>query len=91
MLISHSMDDIAEYCHRVAVMNNGELVMCDTVENVFLKSEQISTMGLDIPQITELFNTLAQDINGLPQPVLTVESAVEVLDNLINQTGGGSL
>ncbi|NLM76381.1 MAG: energy-coupling factor transporter ATPase [Clostridiaceae bacterium] len=91
VLISHSMDDIAEYCHRVAVMNNGELVMCDTVENVFLKSEQISTMGLDIPQITELFNTLAQDINGLPQPVLTVESAVEVLDNLINQTGGGSL
>ena len=35
VLISQSMDDIAEYCHRVAVMNNGELVMCDTVENVF--------------------------------------------------------
>ncbi|NMA66699.1 MAG: energy-coupling factor transporter ATPase [Clostridiaceae bacterium] len=91
VLISHSMDDIAQYCHRVAVMKNGELIMCDAVEKVFLKAEQISSIGLDIPQITELFNNLAQRINGLPLPVLTVDHAVEILEIIVKSAGGGRL
>jgi len=88
VLISHSMDDVAEYCHRVAVMNDGELVMCDTVENVFLQSDRISSIGLDIPQITEVFNCLAQETGGPALPVLTVDHAVEILEQFFDGTGG---
>jgi len=88
VLISHSMDDVAEYCDRAAVINHGELMMCDTVQKVFSKTEELKSYGLDIPQITKLFSRLNSEGYNFPLPILTVDDAVDAIEMTIKNSGG---
>ena len=58
IIASHSMEDVASFADRVMVFNKSKLVMFDTVKNVFSQSEQLTQIGLDIPQVTQLFKTV---------------------------------
>ena len=67
VMVSHSMDDIARVADRVAVMNKGRLVMCDTPENIFNRSDELVKMGLDVPQAVKLADALLKrgvDLGG---------------------------
>ncbi|MDD7414989.1 MAG: energy-coupling factor transporter ATPase [Eubacteriales bacterium] len=67
VMVSHSMDDIARVADRVAVMNKGRLVMCDTPENIFNRSDELVKMGLDVPQAVKLTDALLKrgvDLGG---------------------------
>ena len=67
VMVSHSMDDIARVADRVAVMNKGRLVMCDTPENIFNHSDELVKMGLDVPQAVKLADALLKrgvDLGG---------------------------
>ena len=55
ILISHSMEDIANWCDRIVVMKNGCVFMQGTVEEIFESAERLFDAGLDVPQITKLF------------------------------------
>ena len=55
LLISHSMEDIANWCDRIVVMKNGGVFMQGTVEEIFESAERLFDAGLDVPQITKLF------------------------------------
>ena len=55
ILISHSMEDIANWCDRIVVMKNGGVFMQGTVEEIFESAERLFDAGLDVPQITKLF------------------------------------
>ena len=55
ILISHSMEDIANWCDRIVVMKNGGVFMQGTVEELFESAERLFDAGLDVPQITKLF------------------------------------
>ncbi len=55
ILISHSMEDIANWCDRIVVMKNGGVFMQGTVEEIFKSAERLFDAGLDVPQITKLF------------------------------------
>lgn len=55
ILISHSMEDIANWCDRIVVMKNGGVFMPGTVEEIFESAERLFDAGLDVPQITKLF------------------------------------
>ena len=55
VLISHSMEDIANWCDRIVVMKNGGVFMQGTVEEIFESAERLFDAGLDVPQITKLF------------------------------------
>lgn len=54
ILVSHSMEDMATYCDRVVVMNRGEVFAMGTTEEVFCRAEELSAVGLDIPQISHV-------------------------------------
>lgn len=84
------MDDIASICHRVAVMDKGELSLCDTTRNVFSKIELLKSCGLGIPAITELFERIKAWGINIPYPVLTVEEAENIILRLLNVSGGNS-
>jgi energy-coupling factor transport system ATP-binding protein len=91
IIISHNMDDIAALCHRIAVMHNGELKMCDTAMNIFSRSDDLKSCGLDIPKVTELFQILRSEGYNIPSPVLTVREAGIILNRLlkpISEAGG---
>lgn len=66
IMVSHSMDDVAKYADRIAVLEKGALFCVDTPANVFSQPEQLLSMGLNIPQATRLAVQLRQ--SGLDVP-----------------------
>ena len=75
MIVSHSMDDVAEIASKVLVINNARVAMYGTVPEIYARSEELVSMGLDIPQVTKVFLGLKE--NGIPvrTDVYTVEQA----------------
>lgn len=78
MMISHSMNDVAKLTQRLLVMNGSRLAMDGTPDEVFARAEELVEMGLDIPEVTQVF--LALEKAGLNvTPVYTQEAAVSQL------------
>ena len=81
IMISHSMNDMARLADRLLVMNGSQLVMDAAPAEVFSRAEELVQMGLDIPEITNVFLHLRR--MGLEvEPVYTMEQAVQVLTAL---------
>lgn len=74
VMISHSMDDLAERAQRVAVLNEGRLLLLDSTENVFRQSELLLSVGLDVPQISRL--ALALRKRGIDIPAGIYDKAI---------------
>ena len=58
VMVSHSMDDVAMYADRIAVLDQGKLSMLGTPEEVFRRGEELLKMGLNLPQATQLVRAL---------------------------------
>ena len=58
VMVSHSMDDVAMYADRIAVLDRGSLFMAGSPEDVFSHSEELLAMGLNLPQATQLVRAL---------------------------------
>ena len=54
ILVSHSMDDVAEYCDKIMVLDHGQLAFFDTPREVFSHVEELESFGLAAPEITYL-------------------------------------
>jgi len=86
MMVSHSMSDVARMAQRLLVMNNAELAMDGTPEEIFSRADELVAMGLDIPDITAVFLKLRE--MGLDVPgVYTIGQAVDVLSRLKGGNG----
>ena len=75
LLVSHSMEDVAQYVERIIVMNHGEMLYDDVPHEVFLHYKELEKIGLAAPQVTYLMHELHE--NGLPVDVnaTTVDEA----------------
>lgn len=74
MMVSHSMSDVARLTDRLLVMNGSKLAMDGTPDEVFQRAEELVGMGLDIPEVTQVFLRLRE--MGIPvNNVYTVEQA----------------
>lgn len=78
LLVSHSMEDIAKIATKVAVMNNARLEIYGTVDEVYSHAERLREIGLNIPQISKVFEILKNNGHDFGS-VYTVDRAVEVL------------
>jgi energy-coupling factor transport system ATP-binding protein len=58
LLVSHSMEDIADLVDRIIVMSKGQVVLTDTPRNVFKQADLLQSIGLGVPQVTQLVNEL---------------------------------
>ncbi|MBQ1950409.1 MAG: energy-coupling factor transporter ATPase [Clostridia bacterium] len=79
LLVSHSMEDIARVADRVLVMNQGRVMMLDTVENVFFRAQELEQIGLSIPAVTRIFLLLQRQGLAVDTDVYTVEQAARRL------------
>ena len=79
ILISHNMEDVAKYADKVAVLNNSELVLFDSLKKVFLEIDLLKKIGLVPPQITTIMTRLRDIYPGLEKGILTVDEAVNEL------------
>ncbi len=82
VLITHYMDEAA-LCDRIAVVDDGHLIIDSTPEKVFKEVELIKSKGLDIPQVTELCHELKKEGFQMPDCVLTEDECVAALENLL--------
>ena len=78
IMISHNMDEIAEYCNKIAVMKNGAVAGVYTPRELFGSRETIGSCGVALPLVTELAAKLCAA--GLP-----VDPATLTEDELIKQ------
>ena len=83
ILISHSMEDIARYADKVAVLNEGRLVRFDSTRKVFARAELLKEIGLRPPQVTSIMSALRENFPCLREGILTVAEGVEAVLNLM--------
>ena len=88
LLVSHSMEDVADCADRVLVLDHGKTVCCDVPAKVFSDAERLESIGLRVPQITRIFLELKR--MGLPvdTSVHTVEQGLTEALRLLESKGG---
>ncbi len=79
ILVSHSMEDIANYADKVLVMEQGAVYNYATTEEVFRDAENLSRMGLGIPDVTKVFLKLKEMGVDIGTDVYTIPYAVKSL------------
>lgn len=79
ILVSHSMEDVAEYVDRIIVMNQGSVMFDNTPKEVFSHYKELEAVGLAAPQVTYLVNELRE--KGLPvdTSATTVKEAAQAI------------
>jgi energy-coupling factor transport system ATP-binding protein len=75
ILVTHSMEDVANYVERVMVMNNGALVMDQETRSVFARYRELEEIHLAAPQVTYIMNALKEKGFSVNTDVTTVAEA----------------
>ena len=84
VLITHYMEEAA-VSDRVVVIDNGEVLRDGTPKQVFSEVELLKSVGLDVPQVTELVYELRKEGVDLPQDILTEEECYEAIKGLLTK------
>ena len=79
ILVSHSMEDVANYADRIIVMNKGRVLYDDVPASVFAHYRELEEVGLAAPQVTYVTRTLEEMGWDIHTAVTTVEEAKEAI------------
>ena len=82
VLITHYMDEAVQ-AERVVVVDGGKILRDGTPREIFTEVELLKSVGLDVPQVTELVYELRQAGIDLPQDILTEEECYQALKGLL--------
>ena len=85
LLVSHSMEDVAEFTEKLLVMSKSKLFCFDDTPKVFRRAEELSALGLRVPQIASVMGELRKRGIDLPQDLYTVEAARDALLGLLRK------
>ena len=85
VIVSHSMEDMAQYCDDVIVLAKSKVILSGEREEVFAHGALLEASGLDIPQITRLIGILRDRGFDLPANIYTVDRAFEILRERIGE------
>ena len=88
VIVSHSMEDMARYSDEIIVMDHAKVKMQGTTAEIFARADELKSVGLSVPQITELMNRVRE--RGIPVRggIYTVEDARDELLRLISERRG---
>lgn len=84
VLVSHSMEDVAEYVDRVIVMSGGEVFSDRSTYDTFTKVD-LKLISLDVPQITKFMREYKKKNPRVNDDIYTVSSAVEELKRVLRE------
>ncbi len=82
LFVSHSMEDVAKICSRVLVMNKGSVAMFGDVDSVYSCGDELKKMGLNVPEITDIFLKLKASGVDCKTNIYTVEQGVQEFKRL---------
>ncbi len=79
LLVSHSMEDVANYVDRILVMAQGELLYDDVPKNVFAHYRELSEVGLAAPNVTYILHSLKEKGFPVDTSMVTMEEAADTI------------
>ena len=79
LLVSHSMEDVAEYVDRIIVMNKGKVMYDDVPQKVFSHYRELEEVGLAAPQVTYILHALKDRGFQVDENATTTDEAVETI------------
>lgn len=85
VLITHYMDEAAQ-ADRTVVIDDGEIVLDGTPKEVFKNVEKLKSLGLDVPQVTELAYELRKMEIEISDDVLTVDECFDEIIRILGET-----
>jgi energy-coupling factor transport system ATP-binding protein len=85
VLVSHSMDDIARLAKRLIVIHEGGIVYDDQIRLVFSKARELSSMGLDVPDVMKLMMLLNEKGLTARRDALTADEAQEEILKVLSR------
>ena len=88
ILVSHSMDDVADYAERIIVMNHGEVFLDGTPKEVFSHKQELEEIGLAVPTVTDIMHQVKELGYPVDESVTTLSDAAEALVNLYHDVKG---
>ena len=88
IIISHDMDEIAGIADRIAVLDKGKLLHVLPPEKLFEMEDEITRLGLDLPETVKIYKALKERGITLPRmPVRKTELAKLILDKYKESKG----
>ena len=87
VLVSHSMEDVAEYVDRVIVMSKGEVYSDKSTYDTFTQVD-LDKIGLDIPQITKFMRAYKKKNPSVRDDIYTVNGAIKELKRVLGGEDG---
>ena len=82
IFVSHSMEDVAKLAKHIIVLDHGRVVMDGAVSEIFARGEELSKIGLDVPQITRLTQELIARGVDIRPDIYTVDFAKKIYSEL---------
>lgn len=79
ILVSHSMEDVAEYVDRIIVMNKGRVMYDDAPREVFKHYQELESVGLAAPQVTYILHELQNRGLNVDVNATTIDEAAETI------------
>lgn len=79
ILVSHSMEDVAEYVDRIIVMNKGRVMYDDAPREVFKHYQELESVGLAAPQVTYILHELQNRGLNVDVNATTINEAAETI------------
>ncbi len=87
VMISHNMDEVAEYCNKIAVMSDGKLYGVFTPNELFGKGELLKSLGLSVPKVTSIANRLADCGFDIDRGIVRADELVKAIENAVGGKG----
>lgn len=79
VIISHSMEDIAEYSDNIIVLSHGKVLCQGTPAQVFSRYDELCASGLSLPEVTEVMHRLHEKNAEINPAIYTVDEAYDAL------------
>ncbi|MBP1560326.1 MAG: energy-coupling factor transporter ATPase [Oscillospiraceae bacterium] len=87
LLVSHSMEDVAKFADKILVMNKAKVFCYEDTPDVFKRAEELTQIGLAVPQVTRVFNRLRQSGIDIRTDVYTTEFARKTILEYLAKRG----
>ncbi len=85
ILVSHSMELVADYAARIIVMNEGQIHSDGTPKEIFKQGKELERIGLGVPEITKLMNALQKYNKDIKQDIYSVDEALAEIIRLMGR------
>lgn len=83
IIVSHSMEDVANIAERIIVMNHGKVALQGRPEEVFKEIDTLEEIGLGVPQVTYLAKRLREKGFNISDNIFTIEEAKKQLLSIL--------